>query len=95
MKGQSGIGGTKTEECDSSPSFDMSIRLKKKHINELISRILSRQEHINMMIKRFEIMSNTFTHNRVKHPTCLRAVANIVQLKLRVGNETLPEVQWL
>lgn len=46
---------------------------------ELHDKIMSRHETINKRMRQFQILKQTFRHNKSKHPMVFHAVANLTQ----------------
>lgn len=61
-------------------------------MNTIIKRILARHETVNKRLKVFEVLNQPFRHPRYRHPQCMHAVANVVQMMLQNG-EPLFSVQ--
>lgn len=48
----------------------------------------AQHEAVNGRLKRFRILASTFRHNKALHCDCFFAVANIVQVEIRMGLST-------
>lgn len=59
--------------------------LPNKQNKKLHKQIMARHETVNKRMKLFQILKQPFHHNLQKHPMVFRAVANLVQLKLKNG----------
>lgn len=53
---------------------------------DLHNRIMSRHETVNMRMKQFAILANTFRNDLSKHPIVFHSVANLVQLMIENGH---------
>jgi hypothetical protein len=55
------------------------------HLRAKIKHILARHETVNKRMKQWGCLSKRFRHRIVLHPICFRAVANLTQLMILLG----------
>ena len=57
------------------------------HSATLQRQYLARHETVNGRLKSFNVLRDAYRHNLVDHPSCVYAVANIVQIMIDAGHK--------